>query len=1180
MGKDILKALAWILICANYFTACAECAPESFVDKWVYETPPFEEDPADEFLDEKREINQICAVEKAKDLDADFRELQLKLKELRTKEFKRYGEKYEDWDVIFVFGRQSAWNWENELWKNFQRRTEGLDGNDLKKFLQNEKTWQDFQYELDKTTRGFDVPVELNFRLDKKFVALCGKVLGEDDPVTLKHKINLIQDYSLMGDSKIALEMENELLPTMEKVFGKNSREVAELLSLMANDYKISGDYGRSEKTLLKSIKINRELHGEESSPELLAELVALIKLRKATPSSDSELYEELEKAAKNFSEDKNVLYGSGYHHIKILNGSVNDTSKLANLATSDATARDLIETRHREEFVKFIDMTFERAELYKEFGAYDFSLQLDLTAVSDCKATLGNYHHKTLTALCNLSDDYLILNQPEESEALAQDAFKTSQKIYGDEHPCTLYTIHSLTNVYRKKGLYNDALSKDLAAYDLCKKVFVKNSAGEPFEILQVLADIADDYNGLKNYPLAIKYYEEFLAKSPKNIVQAKAAEVRKNLACLYNLNGDYGKTVNLYSFLKADGNAYSLDKLQVNGLTAAHTADALAVALTAVGQKEAAAQIYSQELIEFEEVRFFNNSSFATSENKREWFAQSVPYYKKAAAFFVNENKDAEAFREVELCKGRTLADQYNDLLALYKGGLNEEEIQKLREYQEKIAWYKDKLKETINHGSDALKFNLGMTQLKIINECRVYNAKLREKYPKYREALESGKNYGLSNSLIKSKTMSEYLLYKDQFSKKYQTLENSLFFNPEQLKALIPQDHCYISFSTAKKDEQSNTLANEILLFVVDDSGQVKSSGIAVDDKFFEQCKLYHDLNSYSNIREMNIKGKKYLRLINGEYVIDAGREKSNATSIKAKDDPDGAKWRELRQKISEELSEKLMPFLEENAGSSSHWIISPDAELNLVPFETLIYRGKLLIESKDVSYVPSLAVMKLMREVGETNIKITNRKEFFAMGNPIYIQEDELDDKDLEKISPLFESKSIFKREQATEKNLRKLNASGELLTYKYLLFSAHGKFVPAKPEDSSIILSQGFNDADTDDRVTVGEWMGYDLRSDLIYLSACESGRGDYQAGEGIIGIPYALTVAGNKDTVMSLWKVKNDATAEFTSTFFEKLRDGKTESAALNETKREFLRKSDLIYRDPSVWAAFLLYGI
>lgn len=184
------------------------------------------------------------------------------------------------------------------------------------------------------------------------------------------------------------------------------------------------------------------------------------------------------------------------------------------------------------------------------------------------------------------------------------------------------------------------------------------------------------------------------------------------------------------------------------------------------------------------------------------------------------------------------------------------------------------------------------------------------------------------------------------------------------------------------------------------------------------------------------------------------------------------------------------------------------------------------------------------------------------------------------REIDKVAALFDKKDIFKQNDASEKNLKEMNEKGELAQYKYLLFSTHGLFVPTKPELSSIVLSQETDDEDNDGYVTITEWMGYELRSNLVYLSACETGLGGYQVGEGIMGIPYALTLAGNKDTVMSLWKVDDDATAEFTAAVFEKLKAGKSEVTALNETKREFLKKNNSKYSSPSVWSAFLLYGI
>ena len=159
-------------------------------------------------------------------------------------------------------------------------------------------------------------------------------------------------------------------------------------------------------------------------------------------------------------------------------------------------------------------------------------------------------------------------------------------------------------------------------------------------------------------------------------------------------------------------------------------------------------------------------------------------------------------------------------------------------------------------------------------------------------------------------------------------------------------------------------------------------------------------------------------------------------------------------------------------------------------------------------------------------------------------------------------------------------MKRRDEDGDLSKYKYILFATHGLFVPKKPELSSIVLSQELVDENYDGYVTISELFSYHLNSDLIYLSACESGRGDYQTGEGIVGLPYALTIAGNKDTVMSLWKIDDEAATKFATVFFTKLRDGKSELQALNETKREFLSDSNPKLNNPSAWAAFLLYGI
>jgi len=165
-------------------------------------------------------------------------------------------------------------------------------------------------------------------------------------------------------------------------------------------------------------------------------------------------------------------------------------------------------------------------------------------------------------------------------------------------------------------------------------------------------------------------------------------------------------------------------------------------------------------------------------------------------------------------------------------------------------------------------------------------------------------------------------------------------------------------------------------------------------------------------------------------------------------------------------------------------------------------------------------------------------------------------------------------------------LQKLNKNNRLAHYQYLVFSAHGHLDMENPALSAIVLDQVNQTEGFDGYVTASEWASYDLRSDLMVLSACQTGAGKVMQGEGVMGLPYAFYVAGNKNTLMTLWSVADKSTAEFVKRFFSKLNKGQSQINALTETKREFLKAKDNEdeeiedYTLPLFWAPFVLYGI
>ncbi|WP_205909867.1 CHAT domain-containing protein, partial [Prochlorococcus sp.P1363] len=102
-----------------------------------------------------------------------------------------------------------------------------------------------------------------------------------------------------------------------------------------------------------------------------------------------------------------------------------------------------------------------------------------------------------------------------------------------------------------------------------------------------------------------------------------------------------------------------------------------------------------------------------------------------------------------------------------------------------------------------------------------------------------------------------------------------------------------------------------------------------------------------------------------------------------------------------------------------------------------------------------------------------------------------------------------------------------------------------------------------------------DWQG----TEMVVISGCESGKGDIQAGEGVYGLKRAIAVAGARSSLLSLWKVDDAATAAFMQSFYERLKAGEGRADALAATQKEFREHKIPGWRHPYVWAAFQLSG-
>jgi CHAT domain-containing protein len=144
------------------------------------------------------------------------------------------------------------------------------------------------------------------------------------------------------------------------------------------------------------------------------------------------------------------------------------------------------------------------------------------------------------------------------------------------------------------------------------------------------------------------------------------------------------------------------------------------------------------------------------------------------------------------------------------------------------------------------------------------------------------------------------------------------------------------------------------------------------------------------------------------------------------------------------------------------------------------------------------------------------------------------------------------------------------------------FATHAVLDDKNPLYSYLVLAQG-TDRSEDGLLEAWELMQMDLKAELAVLSACDTARGRVGDGEGLIGMTWALFVAGVPATIASQWQVPSESTTRLMLTFHQRFassRLGKRLSKAEAWQQAVSVTLNDPRYRmKPYYWAGFVVVG-
>jgi len=822
-------------------------------------------------------------------------------------------------------------------------------------------------------------------------------------------------------------------------------------------------------------------------------------------------------------------------------------------------------------------DVSEEMALFYIQTGNYekaDNNLQASMEAK---EAKYGKDSRELINPLNELAELNIITGSFGDAEKYIDRSLKISKAVFGDTSLTYGAGLDKLARLYVAIGDYEKAEEASIKLLDIQRKHYGK----ENIEVARTLNELAliKFYNNRNKIQIEELFHEALrIIKTLLGEENPEWADVTKNLSLFYMEAG-------------------KLEKAE-EGLTRAN-------------------EVWID--------KFGNNNVHSAEVHtlKGNIAYQRKKYSEAKAEYLLSRNIYSKIFdsNHPSYVKALSQAGKMNFILGDYKTAF--------KNFDETTSIYLDYIKKYFPSLSDREKtkfWNLIKPDFEFYNSLAI---ELKDENP---EAISNIYNFALTtkalllNSSIKvrhrilnSGDTSLIKKYENWVSKK-ELLTSALAMNPEQEKS-------------AEIDPQALEKDVENLERELSESSEVFASNYEKDNYRWKdiQAKLAPNEVSIEAIRFRKFT-TSFTDTIMYAVLIVTPTTRGNPQLVLLEDGKNlETKYIKyyrncIKHNIEDELSYNnyWKPIEKAIANKKAKIYFSPDGVYNQINIESLKSNNTYVIDSTEILLVNNskeiikrkLAIEKL-EEQAKSKKKTKEPEPIFVadlFGNPTYYGDDHTAhrkvaqlqgaEKEVSNINNLLASNhwnsQVYSKKQATEEVIKNLKSP------TVLHIATHGFFMEDAPIESDIeieginegkslvnpLLKSGllfkdggylvdktnpyaFNSADG--ILTSFEAMNLNLdNTEIVVLSACETGLGEIQLGEGVYGLQRAFLIAGANSIIMSLFKVSDEVTEELMENFYTKWLETKDKRKAFLFAKKAIKEK----YQDPLYWGSFVMIGV